>query len=53
MPKKLKQFLLRGIEPGLYLNIRHFCLEEGITIKEFILQAIRYYYNYVMGTEED
>ncbi len=55
MPGKSKgrKYLLKDIESGLYLRIRHFCLEEGITIKEFMLQAIRFYLNHVLGIEED
>lgn len=50
---KVREYLLKGIDSGLYLRIRHFCVEEGITIKEFMLQAIRFYLNHVLGIEED
>ncbi len=51
--RDLQKYLLRGIDRVLYLRIRHFCVEEGITIKEFMLQAIRFYLNHVLGIEED
>ncbi len=38
-----KEYLLRGIPPELFTQIKHFCYDEGITIKEFMLNAIMVY----------
>jgi hypothetical protein len=45
LQKKLKEYLLRGIDPELYTGIKHFCLDEGITVKEFMLKAIEHYFD--------
>ena len=43
MPRDTKKYLLRGIDPDRWIEIKHFCLDEGITMKEFILSAIDFF----------
>jgi len=52
--KETHSYPLRGIDPDLWLKICHFCLDEGITKKEFILEAMRFFMeNVAIGKKDE
>jgi len=53
MPPDTKKYLLRGIDPDRWIEIKHFCLDEGITMKEFILAAIDFFIKHQNIINED
>jgi len=51
--KKYWNYILRRVDPDLGKRVKHFCVDEGITIREFIIKSIEYYLLALLGTQED
>ncbi len=49
---KSHNYLLRGINEPLWIKMRHFCVDNNLTTKAFMLNSIVFYIEYLVRLQE-